>query len=67
MIDYLSAKVRCRRYGLVVYPEQLAWIPGDQVEPIVSEVARHKLWFQKGDDTKFFTCQGAWWTRGAGY
>jgi hypothetical protein len=59
MMRYLSFKRGCPHFGFLVYEGVLAGIPGEELEAIVRRVDEEKLWYQKGSDTNYFSCQGA--------
>jgi hypothetical protein len=59
MMRYLRFKVYCPNFGFMVYEEVLAAVPGEELEAIVRRVDEEKLWFQKGNDSNYFSCQGA--------
>jgi hypothetical protein len=58
MMRYLSFKVYCPNFGFLVYKKVLASIPGDELEAVVRVVGERRLWFQKGNDSNYFSCQG---------
>jgi hypothetical protein len=59
MMRYLRFKRDCPEFGFLVYKEVLAGIPGEDLEAIVRRVDEEKLWYQKGNDSNYFSCQGA--------
>jgi hypothetical protein len=59
MVRYLCFKRDCPNFGFLVYKGVLADIRGEDLEAVVREIDEKKLWFQKGNDTNYFSCQGA--------